>query len=216
MSLSLGFICLAAFGLFLREIKVIRKSKVQLARENAWPQFQETYISALQSGISIPDAFSFVKDFELPEFAELVSDLVADLDCGSSFHNAVEKFRDRVALGSADLFIAIVSLAHKSGSQNLVQALSDHSTAVRFELAADGDIRARQNAILSVAKLGLLAPWILVAVLSVNEQTRNAFNSWLGSLLLIGGFAVSLLAYRLVVAAGLRLQFRRIFGGLHG
>jgi tight adherence protein B len=208
---ALVIIALAASALFFREVNSIRKSQRERIREESWPQFEEAYISAIQSGISISDSFSFVADFESPGLRNEVTELISNIDRGESLEQALRKFRAKVALASADLFVAIISLANHSGGNSLVSALTQHVQAVRFELAARGDVRARQGAILSVAKLGLLSPWVLVAVLSVNPQTRETFNSVAGQALLLGGFAVSFVAYRLVVAAGKLAKFKHIF-----
>ena len=84
--------------------------------------------------------------------------------------------------------------------------------AVRFELEAAGSVAARTGAILNVAKLGLLAPWVLLTVLCANEQNRQVFNTETGGLLLLGGFSLSLLAFRLVVKAGTLRELPRVFG----
>jgi tight adherence protein B len=210
---ALVFIAVAANGLFAREVFVIRRSKKLRDKEAAWPQFEETYISALQSGISVSESFSFAADFETPAVSADLAQVISDLDRGIPLKKALDLFRNRVGLSHADLFVSIVALAHDQGGQSLVAALSEHVEAVRFELVAKGDVLARQNAILTVAKLGLLAPWVLVAVLSVNEQTRNSFNSFAGNSLLIGGFAISFLAFRLVVAAGKPTLLPRVFWG---
>jgi tight adherence protein B len=202
--------------LLVRELGVIQGERLNLQRERAWPQFEETYISGLQSGISISDTFSFVNDFELPELREPLKVLVLDLDRGKPLVSALSGFQAAVKLEHADLFVAIVSLAFRSGGQNLVQALNQHVHAVRLDIAARGDIRARQNAILAVAKLGLLAPWILLLVLSASEQTRKAFMAIEGQFLLFAGFGVSFIAYRLVVAAGRASSFKRIFEPANG
>lgn len=216
MNWAVVVIVLSAFGLVIREFRVIRRDQTKFKREQAWPQFEEVFISGLQSGVSVTDTFSFANDFELPELQKPLHELTSSLDRGMPIAKVLEQFRKQIDLAHADLFVAIVGLAHRTGGQNLLQALQAHASSVRFELAARGDVRARQNAILSVAKLGLLAPWILVAVLSSNEQTRNAFNSALGQTLLVGGFAISFVAYRLVVAAGRLSTFSRIFGDLRG
>lgn len=202
--------------LLLRELSVIRNERKQLRREEAWPQFEETYISGLQSGISVADTFSFANDFDLPALSESLAELVSNLDQGQPLATGLQRFKIRVNLAEADMFVAIVSLAQRTGGQNLIPALVEHAKSVRFELAAKGDVRARQNAILNVAKLGLLAPWILVAVLSFNEQTRNSFGSPIGQGLLVAGFAISFVAYRLVVSAGRISNFKRIFKEVHG
>lgn len=216
MSWALVVIAISAITLGVREFKSIREEHSRIKREQAWPQFEEVFISGLQSGISIGETFFFANDFALPEIGKPLQELVSNLDRGMPLAKVLEQFRNRIDLAHADLFVAIVGLAHRTGGQNLLQALQAHANSVRFELAARGDVRARQNAILSVAKLGLLAPWVLVAVLSVNEQTRNSFSSNLGQSLLVGGFAISFVAYRLVVTAGRLSTFSRIFGGKLG
>jgi tight adherence protein B len=210
---ALVVIAISAIALAVREFRAIGKELNRNKREQAWPQFEEVFISGLQSGISVTDTFSFSTDFDLPELNVSLRELTSSLDRGLPLISGLEQFRKKVDLPQADLFAAIVGLAHRTGGQNLLSALKEHASSVRFELAARGDVRARQNAILSVAKLGLLSPWVLMAVLSVNEQTRNSFNSSLGQTLLVCGFAISFVAYRLVVAAGRLSNFSRIFGG---
>lgn len=216
MNWAIVIIAIASGLLLAREWVVIKRERLNLRREQAWPQFEETYISGLQSGISISDTFSFVDDFELPELREPLKALVQDLDRGKPLVGALSGFQAAIRLEQADLFVAIVSLAFRSGGQNLVQALSHHAQAVRIDLASRGDIQARQNAILAVAKLGLLSPWILLLVLSASEQTRRAFMTLEGQMLLVAGFGVSFIAYRMVVAAGRARAFKRIFEPANG
>ena len=73
---------MAAITLIWFELRAIRKEHLNVSLEAAWPQFEDTYISALQSGIYIPDAFSFANDFELPKLGRFVKRLVDRLDRG--------------------------------------------------------------------------------------------------------------------------------------
>ena len=212
MNLAELGIILAAAILLVREVRLIRKSSQQLRKEASWPQFEEAYISALQSGISIGDSFAFVSDFNPPTIAGELETLVFEIDRGQNFVEALKSFRQRIRLEYADLFVEILIIAYTSGGGSLVSILENHVREVRYKLSAGSEIRARQNAILSVAKFGLTAPWILVAVLSSNETTRNSFNEPPGQLVLLGGFALSLLAYRLVVRAGAMTTYRRVIG----
>lgn len=213
MSWALVFIALAASFFLFREIKSIKARQTAKELENSWPQFEELYISALQSGISIADAFSYAQEFEIKALDFPVKNLIAALDRGIALQEVLKNFKSELKLGFADLFVEIVSIAHATGGQNVIVALQDHVESVRFELTALGNSNARNGAILTVAKLGLLAPWILFAVLCVNEKNRLAYSSVGGGLLLIGGFTVSLFAYRLVVMAGNQKPLPRIFVG---
>ena len=211
MVIALG----AAFFAF-REIQLIRSKHLLIKRERSWPQFEEAYLSSLQSGISIIESFSFVAELGPSGLESELQELIDLIDNGHSFTKSLKVFRQKVGLTTADLFVEMVLLAHATGGSSLVQALQAHVKEIRFRIAAKGDVESRQSAILSVAKIGLLAPWLLVGVLSINESTRTAFNSVSGQLLLVGGFAISLVAYRLVVAAGALTQYQRIFGANDG
>jgi tight adherence protein B len=192
----------------LRRTRLSRRMK---KRESAWPQFEELYISALQSGISSADAFSHAAGFGPVEFDKELNQLISDLDRGMRLEVALRTFGKSLGLAYADLFIEIVVLANETGGQNLIPALQEHADSVRDDEVAKGSVLARTSAILNVAKLGLLSPWILLSVLGGNQGSREAFATFSGQLLLVGGFAVSLIAFRLVAKSGELPKLPRVF-----
>lgn len=209
---SLLVIVVLAVGLLLREIRQITADRYHQRLLEVWPQFEETYISALQSGMSVNDAFSFTSDFNIPIVSKKLNTLIGQLDSGLRLDQALSNFGHSLGLGCSDMFVAILRVANQFGGSGLIEALQEHVAGVRFELGARNDVQARQNAILYVAKLGLLAPWVLLAVLCINADTRTSFETLFGNLILLAGFAISLLAYRLVVAAGRKKDFARVYG----
>jgi tight adherence protein B len=211
LNYGVGLVVLGALAILFMDMRKTKLARRMKKREEAWPQFEELYISALQSGISPTDAFSHASDFGQLEFQRELTQLVADLDRGMRLEQALRNFGKALDLSYSDLFIEIVVLAHETGGQNLINALKEHSDSVRDDEVAKGSVIARTGAILNVAKLGLLAPWILLAVLSGNQGNRDAYNSVEGQLLLVGGFALSLLAFRLVVKAGKLPELPRVF-----
>jgi tight adherence protein B len=213
LNYGLVLVLAGALGILVWDLQRTRVARRMKRREAAWPQFEELYISALQSGISSADAFSHAADFGQVEFQKELSQLVSDLDRGMRLEAALRAFGVSLELAYSDLFIEIVVLAHETGGQNLIPALQEHADSVRDDEAAKGSSLARTSAILNVAKLGLLSPWILLAVLSANRGNREAFATLSGQLLLVGGFAVSLIAFRLVARAGELPKLPRVFAG---
>jgi tight adherence protein B len=211
LNYGLALVLLGALAIFIFDILKTKNARRLKNREAAWPQFEELYISALQSGISPADAFSHAADFGQLVFEKDLAHLVTDLDRGMRFEQALRKFGTSLNLAYSDLFIEIVVLAHETGGQNLIRALQEHADSVRDDEAAKGSVLARTNAILNVAKLGLLAPWVLIAVLSGNQANWVAYTTLEGQLLMVGGFAVSLLAFRLVAMAGELPRLPRAF-----
>lgn len=212
MMWSLPLIVFAGLVLLILEVRAVHKNRLLRARQLVWPQFEETFISALESGLTVSDAFIYCQEFGLAALREPIDELVFSLDRGTQVDKAVRVFGRRIDISFADLFVEIVCLAQRTGGQNLIPALTEHVGSVRLELSASGAIESRTGAILTVGKLGLLAPWLLLAMLCVNERNRESFDSQSGGLLLLGGFALSLLAFRLVVKAGSMKPRPRVFG----
>ena len=202
---------MGALAILIFDLRKTKNARRLKRREAAWPQFEELYISALQSGISPADSFSQAADFGQLVFEKDLANLITDLDRGMRFEQALRKFGTSLNLAYSDLFIEIVVLAHETGGQNLIRALQEHVDSVRDDEAAKGAVLARTNAILNVAKLGLLAPWVLIAVLSGNQANRAAYTTLEGQFLMVGGFALSLLAFRLVAMAGELPRLPRVF-----
>ena len=211
MTWALPIIAVVSIVLVVFEFRRVRQRRLRRAREAAWPQFEEVVISALESGIPVAETFSYAQEFAIPEFRDPLNELVAQIDRGVPLAAALTNFAQTLDIGFADLFVEVVELSNQFGAQNLVSSLREHVESVRYELAAAGDVEARNGAVLTVAKLGLLAPWVLVGLLSFNASNRLAFETSSGGLLLLGGFAISLLAFRLVTLAGTLPPLPRVF-----
>jgi tight adherence protein B len=180
------------------------------------PGFVELYCSAIQSGVSLEDAFAYISEFKTEGLDHELKRVEHEMAKGKSFIDVTDGLRMRLACSEMDRFVGVLKLAHLTGGQSLVANLQVLAAELRQSNTSEGAIEARLGAILIVAKLGLLAPWVLVVVLSVNEQSRAAYLSDTGGLLLLVGFLVSVIAYRLVLLAGKSFTPPRILVGAVG
>jgi tight adherence protein B len=215
MNIWIISVALGAAILLIVEFRSIGRNRSSKNVRNSLPGFVELYCSAIQSGISIEDAFAYMSVFKIEGLGSHLRKLEADLARGSAFDQALNGFRDSLATSESDRFVAILKLAHQTGGQNLISNLQALASELRLSNTSEGAINARLGAIQVVAKLGLLAPWVLVALLSINEQSRNAYLSDAGGLLLLVGFLVSVVAYRLVLLAGRSFHPPRILDGFN-
>lgn len=213
MNLWLITIVLGAIALLVYEFRTISRRRANQKAKAALPGLVELYCSAIQSGVSLEEAFSYVSEFKVVGLEEELNQVERDLAKGHSFDQAMDKFRDSLGIPECDRFLAILKLTKAAGGQNLVSNLQSLARELRDANSSDGAIESRLTAILVVAKMSLFAPWVLVVVLSVNEQSRTAYLSDAGSLLLLMGFLISVVAYRLVMVAGQTYRPSRILVG---
>jgi tight adherence protein B len=206
-------IAVGAASLLFFELRGISRNRSAKSVRNSLPGFVELYSSAIQSGISMEDAFAYMSEFKIEGLGTHLRKIESDLARGMAFDKALNFLRDSLATSESDRFVAILKLAHQTGGQTLIANLQALASELRLSNTSEGAINARLQAIQVVAKLGLLAPWVLVSLLSINEQSRSAFLSDAGGLLLLVGFLISVVAYRLVLLAGRSFHPPRILVG---
>lgn len=202
MNLSVIAIVVGSAIALTLDLRSTKRSTNRFRSEASWPQFVETFLSAVSSGATLVEAMRFASDFKIKPINIAIEAAVATLDRGVRVESAFLEFGANVNHHYADYFVRAVLISYENGANNLIDTLAYHAADVREDLASREQTRARQAAILVVGKLGLLAPWVLLAVLCVNQANRTAFQTPGGQLLLLGGFAVSIIAYRLILLAG--------------
>jgi tight adherence protein B len=72
-------------------------------------------------------------------------------------------------------------------------------------------VEARQSWVTNAGKLGLAAPWIVLGLLCTRPEAARAYATPQGTVLLLVAAAVTLVAYRVMLAIGRLPDDRRWF-----
>jgi tight adherence protein B len=64
---------------------------------------------------------------------------------------------------------------------------------------------------MNAAKLGVAAPWVILLLLASRPEAAAAYNTSAGVALIVGGLAVSVIAYRIMLGLGRMPEERRWF-----
>ena len=113
----------------------------------------------------------------------------------------------------ADKVVESMRLASKLGGHDLAVILSDLASALRAENRARGELLARQSWTRGGAKVAAAAPWIVLALLSTRPHFSDALRTGEGSLVLFGGFVLTVIAYGLMVRIGRLPESPRVLAG---
>ena len=74
------------------------------------------------------------------------------------------------------------------------------SELLRADARTRAELETRQGWVVNAARLAVAAPWIVLLLLGTQSTTLDAYNSAGGTLLLVVGAAVCVVAYRLDAA----------------
>ncbi|AWB86833.1 type II secretion system F family protein [Mycetocola zhujimingii] len=188
------------------------RARVKRAAHRAlWPDVVDHLIGSVRSGLALPDAVASLAHTG-PEAlrGEFVS-FERDYRSTGSFGGSLDRLKDALADPVPDRIIETLRMAREVGGADLTTVLRSLSSYLRSDNAIRSEVEARQSWIKSAAKLGVAAPWLILLLLSTRPEASLAYNSAGGSVLIVVGAAVSVVAYRLMLALGRLPQERRWF-----
>ena len=90
-------------------------------------------------------------------------------------------------------------MAREVGGTDLGRLLRTLSTFLREDARTRAELETRQGWTVNAARLALAAPWLLLLLLASRPDAVAAYNTTAGAVVLLGGGAVSLVAYRVML-----------------
>jgi len=167
-----------------------------------WPKFLDSIHSAAWAGASLEQAILDSISFAPAKLSWALLEFEKDQNSSLPLSQNLDNLKARLANPISDRFIEITRLASASGGRGYLNALRNQALQLRLENATWTEIQVKQNWILGTAKLAVLAPWLVLVLLSLRPETAIAFQSETGIAVLVIGLVASLLAFRLIKALG--------------
>jgi tight adherence protein B len=193
LSIAIAITSLSAAIPFLLSRK--KSHALTQALDLSWPEAIDSLVSALQSGITIPEAVcSLASRGPLP-LRSLFLEIEANLVDGNEFTQTLLRAKASANSAIADQVFETLIFAKDFGGKDSNAALRLLSEFVREDLAVLEEIRTKFGWIKNSANLAAVAPWLLLLLLSTQESTREAFSTPAGIKVLIVGLLFTGIAY---------------------
>lgn len=186
-----------------------RARRLRRARRGLWPDVCDLLVASVRAGMSLPDAVSSIADAGPPPLRGAFAMFDRDMAASGHFDSSAARLQAALADPVADRIIESLRMARQVGGTELVPVLHALSSSVRADAALRGEIEARQSWIRGAAVLGLVAPWIILALLALRPEGARAYASAEGGVLIVVGAVVSFIAYRLMLRIGRLPEPRR-------
>ena len=209
-----GLSIAVAASLFAIEYEVLasRRARRQAKISQAWPLVIESLESAAVSGMSLLESLRDLGESDQLYVSGEFADCCNMIDSGRTFDSALDHLKDTFANHSADFTIELLRIAHSTGSDGYVSALRNQSNSLSQEAALKAQLEAKQGWVVGTAKLAVVAPWLIVAVLSFRPENAASYRSVAGTGILLLGFVASAIALRMVYRIGSLSTAPRVFG----
>jgi tight adherence protein B len=192
---------------------VIWRARAQRrATRVVWPDVVDHLVSAVRSGLALPDSVVTLAHSGPPITRAAFADFERDYRMTGGFADSLNRLKDRLADPVADRIIETLRMSREVGGNELTTVLRNLAAYLRQEAAIRSEIEARQSWIVNAARLGVAAPWVVLLLLSTRPEAAQAYNSPAGIVVIVVGLGLSVIAYRLMIGIGRLPEERRWFG----
>jgi len=188
-----------------------RARRRRLALRMVWPDVVDQLVSAVRSGLALPDGLATLSRSGPAATREPCRQFEAEYRLTGNFSLCLDDLKTRLADPVADRILETLRMSREVGGSELTTVLRNLSAYLRHEAAMRAELEARQSWVMNAAKLGVAAPWVVLLLLATRPEAAAAYNSSGGAALIIGGLVVSIAAYRVLIGIGRLPEERRWF-----
>jgi tight adherence protein B len=188
-----------------------RSRLYRAATKAAWPDVVDHLVAAARSGIALPEAVAALAsagpEGARPAFARFAR----EYHSAGDFRDAIELLKGELGDPVFDRIAETLKMAREVGGTELVAVLRALASALREDAATRGELEARQTWVVNAARLGVAAPWLVLAMLTTRPEGREAYATAAGTVVIVGAAVVTVVAYRVMIAMGRLPEERRWF-----
>src|SRR3954463_5069761 len=198
VSLVFGLFGFAVPHLQVRRLAAKRRSDLR----EVWPEVVDNLASAVRAGLSLPQALAALSTRGPEVLRAPFARFAAEYRSTGRFGPCLDRLKAELADPVGDRIVETLRVAREVGGPDLGRVLRTLATFLREDARARAELETRQGWVVSAARLAVAAPWVVLLLLATQATTLAAYDSPVGTALLIGGGVVCVVAYRLMLRIG--------------
>lgn len=172
------------------------------ALRQVWPDVVDHLVSGIRAGLGLPEAIGALAESAPDGVRASFREFRREYARTARFGDALDELKTALADPVADRIIETLRMAREVGGTELPGVLRSLAQYLRTDAAVRAEVDARQSWVRNAARLGVAAPWIVLLLLGTRPEAAAAYNTAGGAALVLVGLAVTLVAYRLMIALG--------------
>ena len=188
-----------------------RRLRLRAQRRQLWPDVCDLLIASIRVGMSLPDAVASLSSLAPPMLRPAFAAFARDVHATGRFETSLDRLKVALADPIADRIVETLRMARQVGGTELPGVLRALSQSVRADALLRAEVEARQSWVRGAAVLGVVAPWVILALLVMRPEGAQAYATPAGFIVICAGAAVSVFAFRFMLRLGRLPEPRRWF-----
>jgi tight adherence protein B len=204
----------AIFALFASAVPRLVVSRLRHKRQadlrELWPEVVDNLTSGVRAGLSLPEALSAIGVRGPEQLREPFKQFGSDYRTTGRFNDSLDRLKAALADPVGDRVCESLRVAREVGGTDLGRLLSTLSGFLRDDARTRAELLARQSWSVNAARMAVAAPWLVLLLLATQRETLQAYDTPTGTIILVAGAALSVVAYRLMIRIGRLPEDRRV------
>jgi tight adherence protein B len=188
------------FGVFAALVPLLlvrrRRSQRTVELREVWPEAVDNLASGVRAGLSLPEALTQLGTRGPEQLRSPFRRFGEDYRASGRFAEGLDALKVNLSDPVGDRVVEALRMAREVGGTDLGRLLRTLSMFLREDARTRAELETRQGWTINAARLALAAPWVLLLLLSSQPDAVAAYNTPVGTVVLVVGGSVSLLAYR--------------------
>ncbi|GAA1302906.1 MAG: type II secretion system F family protein [Brachybacterium tyrofermentans] len=205
-SLTIGVASMVVPVVFLRSAARRRTT----AMREVWPEAVDHINSAIRAGLSLPEALVQLSRKGPEDLRPAFHEFSLDYQASGDFAVSLDRLKVRLADPVGDRIVEALRITRDVGGTDLGGLLRTLAAFLREDARTRAELEARQSWTVNAARLALVAPWLVLALMSTRPQAAQAYDSPMGMAMILIGAVVSLIAYRVMLQIARLPQDERV------
>ena len=200
VSISACFALIAAFG----PVALVRRLRDRRSVElrDVWPEVIDHLASGVRAGLALPEALGSLGVRGPEQLRPAFGRFAADYRSSGRFMDCLDRLKDALADPVGDRVCETLRVAREVGGTDLGQVLRTLSTFLREDARTRAELETRQGWTVNAARLAVSAPWLVLLLFATQRQSLQAYDTPTGTLVLVIGGVVCVVAYLIMMRIG--------------
>ncbi|MCZ3385572.1 MAG: type II secretion system F family protein [Actinomycetia bacterium] len=198
IALALGGVTAPLPVTWVRHVQRRRQAELR----QVWPDAIEHLASGIRAGLALPEAVGQISESGPEELRPPFAAFVAAYRSSARFSESLDILKRALSDPVGDRVVETLRMAREVGGTDLGRLLRTLATFLRDDARVRGELESRQSWTVNAARLAVAAPWVLLLLLGTRPAAVAAYNTAMGSIVLLFGALVSMIAYRLMIRIG--------------
>ncbi|GAB4095714.1 type II secretion system F family protein [Brachybacterium horti] len=199
----------ASSGLPVLLLRSAARRRATALRE-VWPEAVDHINSAIRAGLSLPEALVQLSRKGPEQLRPAFTEFGRDYQASGDFASSLDRLKVRLADPVGDRIVEALRITRDVGGTDLGALLRTLSAFLREDARTRAEIEARQSWTVNAARLALVAPWLVLALMATRPEAAQAYDSSAGLVMILGGAVVSVIAYRVMLVIARLPQDERV------